>query len=94
MAIDWKMAGYETPPVKERLLLIISAAGDPPDTQLMDQSEIAIGYWTNSSGFRPLDRDPTLPMKLQVTHWALLREDLPPGVVWQSKDELRDDFRD
>jgi hypothetical protein len=93
MAINWKVPDIETPPAKERLLLVISAAGSPPDIQLLGQSEIIIGYWTNSSGFRALDRDPNLPMTLQVTHWAV-PGDLPLGLFLQPRDEFRDDYRD
>ena len=93
MAIDWKAAGEKTPPIKERLLLIISAAGSLPNTQLVGQSEMVVGLWTRSSGFRPLAFDATHSLSFQVSHWATLR-DLPPGVVWQPRSEFAGDLRD
>jgi hypothetical protein len=72
--IKWTTAG-KNPPTKERLFLIVSAAGLPPDAALMGKSEIEIGYWTGDSfqlasgGSRPI-----------VTHWARVAPYLPDGV--------------
>jgi hypothetical protein len=46
--IDWFKCGEQQPPTRERLLLIVSAAGEPPDSHLMDKSEIVIGSWTGA----------------------------------------------
>jgi hypothetical protein len=54
--IDWFKCGEQQPPTRERLLLIVSAAGESPDSQLMDKSEIVLGYWT-SEYFRPMIAD-------------------------------------
>jgi hypothetical protein len=73
-AIKWTTAD-KNPPSKERLLLVVSAAGLPPDLKLMGKSEIEIGYWTGDAfrlmtgGSRPI-----------VTHWARLADYLPDGV--------------
>jgi hypothetical protein len=91
--INWIKAGEETPPTKERLLLIISAAGSPPEGQLIGKSEIIVGYWTGWH-FRPLAFDPTESLSLQVSHWTALKEiSLPHGVVWQARSEFREDHR-
>jgi hypothetical protein len=43
LIIEWFTIKENQPPKNERLLLIVSAAGEPPDAQLMDKCEIAIG---------------------------------------------------
>jgi hypothetical protein len=50
--VKWVAAGKQNPPVKEPLLLIVSAAGSPPDAQLMDQSEVDASYWSDEKRFR------------------------------------------
>ncbi len=82
--IEWNAYPLRTPPAKERLLLIVSAAGQPPSLKLIGKSEIAIGYWTGDafrviSGYsRPrlmsLDWQPT------VTHWARIASCLPEAI--------------
>ena len=72
--IKW-MAADPNPPVKERLLLIVSAAGQPLDVQLMGKSEIKIGYWTGDT-FR-LMSERSQPI---VTHWARLAPMVPVGI--------------
>jgi hypothetical protein len=42
--IEWVPVGEKIPPVKERLLLIVSAASLQADKQLEGQSEIEIGF--------------------------------------------------
>jgi hypothetical protein len=74
-SIDWKAYPLQIPPVKERLLLVISAAGLPPDARLIGKSEIEIGFWTGDS-FRLLN-EPSQPI---VTHWAQLAICLPTGI--------------
>jgi hypothetical protein len=75
--IEWNAYPPQIPPAKERLLLIISAAGHPPKLKLIGKSEVAIGYWTGDafqlvSGYwRPLPA---------VTHWARLASCLPEGI--------------
>jgi hypothetical protein len=81
--IQWNTYPLQIPPAKERLLLIVSAAGQPPTLKLIGKSEVAIGYWTGDgfrvmSGFlRPrLISDDWQPA---VTHWARLASCLPEG---------------
>jgi hypothetical protein len=67
------------PPARERLLLIVSAAGQPPSLKLIAKSEVVIGYWTGDSfqlmpGWRP-----PLNWRPAVTHWARLASCLPEG---------------
>jgi hypothetical protein len=72
--IKWMTADHD-PPAKERLLLIVSAAGLPPDAKLMGKSEIELGYWTGdafrlmSGGSQPI-----------VTHWARVTPYLPDDI--------------
>jgi len=47
--IEWNTYPLQIPPAKERLLLIVSAAGDPPSLKLIAKSEVVIGYWTGDS---------------------------------------------
>ena len=82
--IEWSAYPLEIPPAKERLLLIVSAAGRPPSLRLIGKSEIALGYWTGDafrgmSGFlRPrLMSDDWQP---PVIHWARLASCLPGGI--------------
>lgn len=72
-AIKW-MTPDQKPPAKERLLLIHSAAGQPPDAKLIGKSEVEIGFWTGEafllmSGERPI-----------VTRWASLAPCLPEDI--------------
>jgi transcriptional regulator with XRE-family HTH domain len=78
--IEWFECGERAPPTRERLLLIASAAGEPPDSQLMNKSEIVTGYWTGQY-FRPMIQDYPLGTDLKVTHWAMLRH--LEGIVLQ-----------
>jgi hypothetical protein len=73
--IDWRAYPLRIPPAKERLLLIVSAAGFPPDAQLEEKSEIEVVYWTGDS-FR-LASGSSQPI---VTHWAQLAACVPDGV--------------
>jgi hypothetical protein len=72
--IKWMTAG-QNPPAKEPLLLIVSAAGLPPDVSLMGKSEIEVGYWTGdmfklmNGGSQPI-----------VTHWARMALHLPDSI--------------
>jgi hypothetical protein len=82
--IEWNTYPLQVPPGRERLLLIVSAAGQPPSLKLIGKSEIAIGYWTGEafrviSGYsRPrLASDDWRPA---VTHWARLAACLPAGI--------------
>jgi hypothetical protein len=80
--IEWNAYPLQIPPANERLLLILSAAGQPPSLKLIGKSEIAIGYWTGDafrvmSGFlRPRLTD----WRPSVTHWARLAPCLPQGI--------------
>jgi hypothetical protein len=82
--IEWNVYPLHTPPAKERLLLIVSAAGQPPSLKLIGKSEVAIGYWTGdafrvTSGFlRP--RLMSTDWQPAVTHWARLSSCLPQGI--------------
>jgi len=55
--------------MSERLLLMVSAAGEPPDARLMDKSGIFIAHWTGTE-FRPLKAEYPIGWELKVTHWA------------------------
>src|SRR5215831_19927758 len=77
--IEWNAYPFQIPPAKERLLLIVSAAGQPPSLKLIGKSEVAIGYWTGDAfrvvGFlRPRLSSDWRPA---VTHWARLAPCLP-----------------
>jgi hypothetical protein len=72
--IKWTTAD-RNPPAKERLFLIVSAAGSPPDASLLGKGEIEIGYWTGDT-FR-LMHGGSQPL---VTHWARVASCLPDGV--------------
>ena len=74
MAIKW-MSTDHRPPAKERLLLIVSAAGQPKDARLIGKNEGKIGFWTGDS-FRLMDHGEQ-PL---VTRWARLGDFLPTGV--------------
>ena len=87
--IDWFKCGEQQPPTRERLLVIVSAAGEPPDSQLMDKSEIVIGYWTGEY-FRPMIADYPCGKHLKASYWAMLRK-LPKGIFLQSRPEFRED---
>ena len=78
--IEWNTYPLQIPPAKERLLLIVSAAGDPPSLKLIAKSEVVIGYWTGDSfrlmpGWRP-----PLNWRLRVIHWAKIAPCLPVGI--------------
>jgi hypothetical protein len=82
--IDWNAYPLRIPPARERLLLIVSAAGQPPSLKLIGKSEVALGYWTGDafrvmSGFlRP--RLMSTDWQPVVTHWAIERgTEAPPS---------------
>jgi hypothetical protein len=74
MTIKWTTAD-KRPPAKERLFVIVSAAGRPPTLELMSKSEVTIGYWTGDA-FRLMNGD-SQPL---VTHWARADPHLPEGI--------------
>jgi hypothetical protein len=82
--IEWNAYPLRIPPARERLLLIVSAAGQPPSLKLIGKSEVAIGYWTGDafrvmSGFlRP--RLVSIDWQPAVTQWARLASCLPEGI--------------
>ena len=82
--IEWNVYPLQIPPAKERLLLIVSAAGQPPSLKLIGKSEVAIGFWTGDAfrvmpGFlRP--RLMSSDWQPVVTHWARLAPCLPQGI--------------
>jgi hypothetical protein len=86
-AIEWIRYGQEQPPIQERLLLIVSAAGEPPDALLMGKSEIFVGYWTGEY-FRPLVPEYPLGTDLKVSYWAKLHG-LPANITLQSRPEFK-----
>src|ERR1700752_4288542 len=47
--IEWNAYPLRIPPARERLLLIVSAAGQPPSLKLIGKSEVAIGFWTGDA---------------------------------------------
>jgi hypothetical protein len=69
--IEWNVYPLQIPPAKERLLLIVSAAGKPPRLKLIGKSEVAIGYWTGDA-FRVMSG--FLRPPLMSTDW-------PPAVI-------------
>ena len=82
--IEWSAYPLEIPPAKERLLLIVSAAGRPPSLRLIGKSEIALGYWTGDAfrGMSGFLRPRLMPSDWQpvVTHWARLASCLPEEI--------------
>jgi hypothetical protein len=96
--IEWNAYPVQIPPAKERLLLIVSAAGQPPSLKLIGKSEVAIGYWTGdafqvmSSYLRPR----LVPGGWQpaVTHWARLASCLPAGIDLVRDIRFAPDVRD
>jgi hypothetical protein len=90
-SIEWFEIPKERPPAKKRLLLIASAAGDPPDIQLMSRSEIVVGYWSGSQ-FHPMTLDHNdLGAKLRVTHWAAVDRCLPHRIELRHQRILDED---
>jgi hypothetical protein len=94
--IEWNVYPLQIPPAKERLLLIVSAAGQPPSLKLIGKSEVAIGYWTGDafrvmSGFlRPRLTD----WQPAVTYWARLAPCLPTGIDLVRDRRFDPDVRD
>jgi hypothetical protein len=71
---NWFTIEEKQPPKNERLLLIVSAAGEPPDAQLIDKCESAIGYW-DGDYFHPVTLEPHLSgLTFKVRYWATLRD--------------------
>jgi hypothetical protein len=82
--IDWNAYPLRIPPARERLLLIVSAAGKPPSLKLIGKDEVALGYWTGEafrvmSGFLRLQLT-SIDWQPPVSHWARLTSCLPQGV--------------
>jgi hypothetical protein len=79
--IEWNVYPLQIPPAKERLLLIVSAAGQPPSLKLIGKSEVAIGYWTGDA-FRVMSGflRPRLDWQPAVTYWARLAPSLPQRI--------------
>jgi hypothetical protein len=79
--IEWNLYPLQIPPAKERLLLIVSAAGRPPSLKLIGKSEVAVGYWTGD-GFRVMSGflRPRLDCQPAITHWARFAPCLPQGI--------------
>ena len=93
LTINWIRSGEQTPPVKERLLLVFSAAGDPPNGTLIGKSEIVIGYWTGNK-FRSMTRpEPGNIIEVKATHWATL-DRLPQGIRLQPRSEFGESIRE
>ena len=94
--IEWNAYPFQIPPAKERLLLIVSAAGQPPSLKLIGKSEVAIGYWTGDAfrvvGFlRPRLSSDWRPA---VTHWARLAPCLPQAIDLVRDRRFDPDVRD
>jgi hypothetical protein len=68
-------------PNHHRLLLIVSAAGEPPDAQLMDDCEVVVGYRDGERGFFPVTAPGAKESSaaLKVKKWRELPS-LPRGV--------------
>ena len=91
--LKWTNAAHP-PPIKERLLLIVSAAGKPPDAQLMGTSEIVVGYWTGST-FRPMTVDHNdLGTAVDATHWATIGPALPKGICLRPQPIFGENVRE
>jgi hypothetical protein len=96
--IEWNAYPLRIPPGRERLLLIVSAAGQPPSLKLIGKSEVAIGYWTGDafrvmSGFlRP--RLVSIDWQPAVTHWARLASCLPERIDLVRDSRFDPDVRD
>jgi hypothetical protein len=96
--IDWNVYPPRIPPARERLLLIVSAAGQPPSLKLIGKSEVALGYWTGDafrvmSGFlRP--RLMSTDWQPAVTHWARLASCLPQEIDLVRDRRFDPDVRD
>lgn len=96
--IDWNVYPLRTPPARERLLLIVSAAGHPPSLKLIGKTEVALGYWTGDafrvmSGFlRP--RLFSTDWQPAVTHWARLAPCLPQDIDLVHDRKFDSDVRD
>jgi hypothetical protein len=82
-SLDWFTVEEKLPPKHERLLLIVSAAGDPPTHQLIGKSEIAVGKW-DGDRFVPVSLEPSLGLNFKPSHWATLRN-LPENVILQDR---------
>ena len=78
--IEWNAYPLQIPPAKERLLLIVSAAGEPPSLKLISKSEVVIGYWTGDSFQLMTGWRPPLNRRLRVIHWARIAPCLPEGI--------------
>jgi hypothetical protein len=91
--IEWIRKTDQQPPVKERLLLIVDAAGSPPDLLLMGMSEVVVGYWTGSA-FRPMVWEPNSSLKLDVRYWAKISHVLPEEVELQPESRFREDVNE
>jgi hypothetical protein len=87
--IERVAAGEQIPPLQERLLLIVSAAGRPPDAQLIGQSDVEVGYWTGE-GFRSMVTDLPSPT---VSHWAALSACLPTKIKLRHHRKFDPDVR-
>ena len=96
--IDWNVYPLRIPPARERLLLIVSAAGQPPSLKLIGKTEVALGYWTGDafrvmSGFlRP--RLMSADWQPAVTYWARLAPCLPQGIDLVHDRRFDPDVRD
>jgi hypothetical protein len=60
---DWVDPKLKALPTKVRLLLLVSAAGNPPDAQLMDKSEVVVGYWTGGQFRQKPDQRAVRPIQ-------------------------------
>lgn len=87
--LKWVAVSTHLPPVKERLLLVVSAAGLPPDIRLMGQSDIEVGYWTGDE-FKSMVTD--LPSQA-VSYWALLGPCIPKEIQLKHERKFDPDVR-
>jgi len=79
LTIHWVQSGEHDPPVGKRLLLIVTAAGEPPDAQLIGLSEVVVGYWTGDHFRKRGAPEPGEAIEVRATHWATL-DSLPKGI--------------
>lgn len=94
MEINWIATNNKRlPQDKQRLLLIVSAAGSPPDARLIGKSDVVVGYWTGDA-FRPMTVDHNdLGTELDVSHWAFIGPLLPTDVELRHLRMLDEDVR-
>jgi hypothetical protein len=82
--LEWFTTQEKCPPTYEPLLMIVSAAGRPPNVQLMGKCEVVTGYW-DGDRYHPVTWEPERSeIDFDVRCWAILQTVLPEGIELQS----------